>query len=202
MIKIYGTRMSRAGRCMWLLEELGLPYEQVPVGSQDGSDKTPEFLAVNPAGKVPALDDDGFFLRESLAILFYLVAKQPTPLWPDDLHVRALIHQWASWAMTEVEAPLTVIMYETRRAAGGSVDPEFLEPRKTTAYKAIALLEARLSAHPYVASDAFTLGDLIASSVTSLAPMFLDLSPYPAVKEWVARCTTARPAWGRAEARQ
>lgn len=201
MIRIYGTRMSRAGRCMWLLEELGLGYEQVPVSAQDGSSKAPAFLAVNPAGKVPALDDDGFILRESLAILFYLVSRQPTPLWPDDIHVRALIQQWASWAMTEVEAPLTIIILESRRAAGKPLDPDAIEARKTTARNAIALLDAKLSANPYVASDAFTLGDLIASSVMTLVPMFVDLAPYPAVTEWVARCTAARPAWSRAEAR-
>lgn len=201
MMKLYGTRMSRAGRCMWVLEELGLPYEQRPVGAQDGSTRTPEYLALNPSGKVPVLDDDGFVLRESLAIAFYLVSKVPTPLWPDDLQARAFIHQWASWAATEVEGPLGVIFLEKRRAEGAELDPGFVAARIATARNAIELLEQHLSANRYVASEDFTLGDLLACSVMALVPMFIDMAPYPNVGEWMSRCT-ARPAWGRAEARQ
>lgn len=199
-MKIYGTRMSRAGRCMWLLEELGLDYNQIAVGSQDGSNRTPEFLAINPAGKVPVLDDDGFVLRESLAIALYLVAKVPTPLWPDDPRTRGLILQWASWAATELEAPLSVIFVERRRAGGAALDPAVVDGRIATARAALDVLEGHLATHSHVADDRFTLGDLIASSTVALAPMFIDLAAYPAVQAWMARCTD-RPARQRAEAR-
>jgi glutathione S-transferase len=200
MVKIYGTRMSRAGRCMWLLEELGLAYEQVPVDVQAGETRTPAYLTLNPSGKVPVLDDAGFVLRESLAIAFYLVSKNATPLWPDDIRTRALIHQWASWAVTEVEGPLGVIFLERRRVAGAELDPAFVAARIATARNALDLLEKRLSIHRYVASNEFTLGDLLACAVMTLVPMFINLAPYPAIVEWMSRCT-ARAAWASAEAR-
>lgn len=200
-MKIYGTRMSRAGRCMWVLEELGFAYEQVAVNVQMGETRTPEYLALNPSGKVPVLDDDGFVMRESMAIALYLVSKATTPLWPDDMQTRAKIYQWASWAATEVEGPLGVIFLERRRMGEAELDPEFVAARITTARNALELLENYLTSHPYVAGDNFTLGDLLACSVMTLVPMFIELAPYPAICDWMARCT-ARPASARAEAKR
>ena len=75
MLKIYGTSMSRASRALWAAEELGLKFEHIPVGFADGGTRKPDYLKINPNGHVPAIDDDGTILCESMAINLYLVEK-------------------------------------------------------------------------------------------------------------------------------
>ena len=193
---LYGRRQSRAARCLWVLEEMELPYRQVTIDAQQGDNHTPQFLALNPSGKVPVLDDDGFVLRESLAINYYLVAKAQTPLWPEDICLQAQIHQWTSWAVTELEAPLTTIVRDRRRVAATGSEPNatLIDDCTALAKTALTLLEGHLLSNDYVASDTFTLGDINACSTVMLAPMFLDLSLYPATQRWAAACA-ARTAW-------
>src|SRR5688572_28095812 len=85
MLNVYGIKASRAIRVMWLCRELGLDFEHVKVNFADPSTKSPEFLAINPGGKVPAIDDDGFGMYESMAIYFYLAKKHGSSLVPKDL---------------------------------------------------------------------------------------------------------------------
>jgi glutathione S-transferase len=201
MLKLYGKQRSRAARCLWLLEEMGLPYNQVPVDTQSGETRTPSYLALNPAGKVPVVDDDGFVLRESIAINAYLVTKAATALWPDDVHTQAHINQWSSWATTEMEIPLNAIFRAKRRAGttGVEADAAFISDNLELARQTLQVLEKHLVTTPYVATEAFTLGDINAYTATMLVPMFQDLSGFPAVKEWMMRCS-ARPAWKRVAA--
>ena len=113
-LKIYGVRGSRAIRSIWMAEELkqeiGLDYENIPTHFFEES-KTPEYLAVNPNGRVPALDDDGFILFESLAINLYLAKKHSqSALSPKNLTEDALSTQWSIWALTELEENLIALV--------------------------------------------------------------------------------------------
>ena len=94
MIKIYGSRRSRATRCMWLLEEMGTPYELVPVDRAAGANREPAYLALNPAGKVPILKLAGLILRESHAINLWLAQHEGTGFWPADPALQGQILQW------------------------------------------------------------------------------------------------------------
>ncbi len=201
MLKIYGKRQSRAARCLWVLEEMGLAYEQVPLDTANGDTKTTTYLALNPAGKVPTLDDDGFVLRESVAITSYLVTTADTPLWPTDVRTQALIHQWSSWSVTDMEAPLHTLFHEKRRVTrmGTTIDPAFVAAQVESASKALAVLDRQLQTDPFVVGKSFTLGDINAFTSAMLAQMFIDVSTYPAIQDWLARCA-ARPAWKRVEA--
>ena len=76
MITLYGISMSRAGRCVWALEEIGLDYEQVPIHFNDGGARTPEYLAINPNARIPSLIDGDLVLYESMAINHYLAAGE------------------------------------------------------------------------------------------------------------------------------
>ena len=105
MIKIYGQIMSRAPRCLWLLEEADVPYELVPVNQMEGEAQKPEVLAVNPNGKVPAMEDGDLKLFESMAINLYLGRKYGGPLWPSEEADQARTTQWSFWGMTEIEPP-------------------------------------------------------------------------------------------------
>ena len=104
-LKIYGVPLSRAYRALWMANELGLDYENVPIHFADGSAKTPDYLAVNPNGRIPAIDDNGFKLWESMAINLYLAKKHGSGLLPKTMENEAHAIQWSFWAMTEVEKP-------------------------------------------------------------------------------------------------
>ena len=87
-LKIYGVPLSRAYRALWMANELGLDYENVPINFADGSAKTSEYLAVNPNGRMPAIDDNGFKLWESMAINLYLAKKHGGVSLPKTMEAR------------------------------------------------------------------------------------------------------------------
>ena len=118
MLKIYGWKRSRAARCMWVMEEMSLDYEQVPLNPHAGETRTPEYLALNPSGKIPTLVHDDFVLAESMAINWYLASSFPGTLLPRDPRHGAKIQQWTLWAITELEPPVVAIMREGRRPQG------------------------------------------------------------------------------------
>jgi|SRR5208283_1351563 len=106
MIKLHGTYMSRAGRSLWALEEVGARYEHIPLGFT-GETRKPEYLKINPNGHVPALDDNGTIIWESMAINLYVAEKYGNaPLWPSTVEGHGACYQWSFWGMTEVEPPL------------------------------------------------------------------------------------------------
>lgn len=198
MLTIYGTKPSRVARCLWALEELGLAYKQVAVPDK----RSPAYLALNPMAKVPVLTDGDFVLTESAAINAYLAALRPTPLLPSDPHARALIDQWTSWTITEVEFHFTIMVREIRRAgqAGEAPNGELVAACLKGVVDTLGVLEKYFAAgNAYVAGDAFTIGDInTAFPIAGLAPR-LDMSAFPKISDWLARCT-ARGAWARVQA--
>jgi len=113
MLTIYGVYRSRASRNIWLAEELGIPFKQVPVmqlyrlPDPPPADvlhtKSPEFLKINPNGHIPSIDDDGLVLHESLAINLYLARKHSKSLGPASLAEDGQMSMWSLWAAAEVE---------------------------------------------------------------------------------------------------
>ena len=114
MLKIYGVCRSRASRNIWLADELGIPYQHVPViqvyrladpaaAGAPLHTRSPEFLKVNPNGQIPAIDDDGFVMNESLAINLYLAKKHGGPLAPASVTEDGLMTMWTMWGATGVE---------------------------------------------------------------------------------------------------
>src|SRR5712691_9341592 len=111
MLKIYGVARSRAFRILWMAKELGLDYEHVKVDFASGETREPGFLALNPNGHVPVIDDDGLILWESMAINLYLAKKYGAGgLYPDRLEDEARAWQRRFWGMTEVELPVLTAM--------------------------------------------------------------------------------------------
>jgi glutathione S-transferase len=107
MMKLYGFGPTRSLRAMWGLKELGIDFEFVPVNLVAGEHKSPQFLALNPAGKVPVLVDGDIIIPESAAIVLYLAEKYPEKgLMPAGLADRAEVYRWTMFAMTELEQPL------------------------------------------------------------------------------------------------
>jgi glutathione S-transferase len=202
MLKIYGWRKSRAVRCMWVMEELGLSYEQVPLNPHAGETRTPEYLALNPSGKIPTLVHDGFVLSETVAINWYLASSFPGTLLPSGVQNLAKLHQWTSWALTDLEPYLVGIMREGRRPKE-QMDASRVETAHAEIHKMLAaVLEPHLARQPYMLAGAdFTLADLNVASVASSMQAFdISLAGHPSVEAWMKRCF-ARPAWQRAAAR-
>jgi glutathione S-transferase len=211
MIKLYGAMASRAHRVVWMLKELGLPFEHIPTHFMDGSTRKPEYLAINPNGRVPALDDDGFVLFESLAITLYLAKKysnghDSNDLSPRDVHEEALAIQWSFWVATEVEKPLLFASANRALFAPDGLNEEQALMAIAKLDRPFKVLDAHLQAQLVKRPDApayvmgegehnrFTVTDLNIATVMDLAPQCgIALDAWPNVKAWHERCL-ARPA--------
>nr|WP_316164916.1 MULTISPECIES: glutathione S-transferase family protein [unclassified Bradyrhizobium] len=195
MIKLYGSLHSRALRNGWMLRELGLEWENVPTNFQDGSTRTPEFLAINPNGRVPALEDDGLRLCESLAINLYLARKYGGPLAPRTREEEALATQWSFWVIAEIEKPLLLaaanrVLFEpasARREAEVDIALGKLA-------RPWGVLDAHLQKQAYLVNEDFTVADLNVASVMTLLPLAgIDIEAWPAMRRWLLECLE-RPA--------
>ncbi len=194
-LKIYGVARSRAFRTLWMAGELGLDYEHVKLDFADGSTRRPAYLAINPNGHVPAIDDDGFTLWESMAINLYLAKKYGSGagLYPQRLEDEARAWQWSFWGMTEIERPaLAVLMNrvgpEDRRdaAAADKGERALAAPLK--------VLDAAVSTTPYLLGGEFTVADLNVASILAWARQArVDLSAFPKAAAWLKLCHD-RPA--------
>ena len=136
-LTVYGQGQSRALRTLWMAEELGIDFKHVPTRFADEA-KTPEFKKINPNGRVPAIDDDGFVVWESMAVNLYLAKKYGGDLGPKDLEEDATATQWSFWVMTEVEKTLLQALFHTlgimnveKDAAKAAACLEELEPAFT-----------------------------------------------------------------------
>ena len=194
-LKIYGVPRSRAFRTLWMAGELGLDYELVRVDFADGGTRRPDFLAINPNGHVPAIDDAGFRLWESMAINLYLAKKYggDSGLYPHRLEDEARVWQWSFWGMTEVERPaLTALL--NRIGPEDRRDPAAAERAERDLAAPLAVLDAALAARRRLVGDGFTVADLNVASILSWARQArVDLTPFPAAAAWLRACHD-RPA--------
>jgi len=196
MITLYGVPRSRAMRSLWMLEELGVPYEHVKTNFT-GDNKAPEFLKLNPNGHIPVLKDGDTVLWESLAINLYLARKYDKGLWPKSVDDEGRTYQWTLWAMTELEEPLLTALLHGRLFPPDQRDPRKREDAEKRFQKPLGVLDGALYDRPYLLGDAFTVADLNVASVLAWAPLAnLDLAHAPSAQAWLGRCT-ARPAFAR-----
>lgn len=194
MLTLYGAMASRAHRVVWMLKELGLPFEHVPTGFLDGSTRTPAFLTLNPNGRVPVLDDGGFRIFESLAINLYLAKKFGGPLAPADLHEDALATQWSLWVTTEVEKPLLFAAANRRLFAEAARQEDEAQMALAKLDRPFQVLDTHLSHQAHVLGERFTVADLNIATVMDLAPQCgIGLDDWPHLATWHLRCL-ARPA--------
>ncbi len=199
MIKIYGSNRSTGFRCYWFLEELGLPYETVLVDFAKGENKSPEYLKLNPNGKVPTMMDGDFVLWESMAINYYLMEKeQAMQFVGTTLQEHAEVNKWNFWALTDVSAEfLPLILQKYRKTPDNEV---ITASREQGIPHYLAVLEAHLADKEYVALGKFTLADITVMSVVRLATFVdFDLSSYPNVMAWMSRLSE-REAYKKASA--
>lgn len=192
MIKLYGVAYSRAFRCLWMLEELGAKYEHVQVDFAVGS-KDPEYMKLNPNGRVPCLVDGDFVLFESLAINLYLARRYESALLPSDLTGEARVMQWTLWATNELDAPLGILSAQ-RRVPKEQRSAAVAEQAFETLRRPLRVLEAQLGSAPFLLGQEFSLADLNVAAVAGvLLQTSFDFSPFPRVQAWMGQCF-GRPA--------
>ena len=192
-LRIYGIARTRAFRAIWMAEELGLAYEHLPIEIGDAGARAPEFLAINPNGRLPFIDDGGFVLFESLAITLYLAKKYSSgKLYPGTLQGEAKAWQWTSWALNEVDRGVNIWSLHAVRLPPAERDAA----KRDEALKVVAapfkVLDAALATQDYLLGDDFTVADLNVAAVISRA-VDMDLSAVPKLKAWLTRCLE-RPA--------
>ena len=201
MITLYGVYRSRASRPLWLLAEIGLDYRHVPViqayrltgeSIHDGlTTASPEFLVVNPQGQIPAYEEDGLILTESLAITLHIARVHGGDLGPKSAGEAALMTQWALFAATSVETPALEILYaqsEGGEQAGIAVNVERLR-------WPLGRLQKHLEAGDWLVGGRFTVADLNTAECVRYAqghPTLL--AEFPDVSAWIERCQT-RPGF-------
>src|SRR6266508_6003549 len=156
MIKLYGVPRSRALRSLWMLEELGLPYENVKITPAVDT-RTPEFLRLNPTGHVPVLQDDGLTLCESMAINLYLARKYDKGLWPKTVEDEGQVLQWSVWVMTELEEPIITALRNRVLLPEAQRDAQKAEEAAQRFVGPLKVLDGALAGKTYWVGDACTV---------------------------------------------
>lgn len=201
-IQFYSWPMSSGARTHWALEELGVPYEYVQLDRSKGEHKTPEFLAINPNSKVPALVDDGVAYFESLAIALYLGERYGVEhgLWPTTPKDRADALSWSVWGMVELQYNLREYIYHGL-ATPISYKPEgqskaAAEFNHGATKRNFAMLDRRLADREHVLG-AFSLVDTVVGATVRFGQMMgVKIDGVPHVDAYVERLTK-RPALAR-----
>ncbi len=169
MLKILGrATSSNVQKVVWLCDELDIPFERSDIGGPFGGNDQPEYLSLNPNGIVPTIDDDGFVLWESNAIVRYLAEKhgKGTAFLPDDLQARASASRWMDWALS-ILAPRHVPVFQGLvRTPEAERDIDRINASRDLWYKANTVLETWLAVHEYLSGDTFGIGDIPASPFT------------------------------------
>lgn len=163
MLRILGRKTSsNVMEVLWLCGELKLKFDRVDIGGSFGGNDTPEYLAKNPNGLVPTIEDDGFVLWESNAICRYLAAKYApgSTIWPDDLKTRAEADKWMDWQLSVVGAMITPIFWGLVRTPPEKRDMKAIEAAIQRGYKVWGILDKHLAGRKYVAGEHFTVGDI------------------------------------------
>lgn len=192
-LRIYGIARTRAFRALWIAEELGLDYEHVPIEIGDAGARKPEFLAINPNGRLPAIDDNGFVLTESLAITLYLAKKHSAGrLYPASLEGEAETWKWSLWAVQEVDRGANIWSLHAVRLPPAERDVARREEALKVLEAPFKVLDSAVAAQPYLLGEGFTVADLNVAAVVSRA-VDMDLSAVPHLEAWLKRCL-ARPA--------
>jgi glutathione S-transferase len=193
-MKLYEFGPTRSIRARWTLQELGVEFEPVTVNLAAGEHRRPEFLAINPAGKVPVLIDGDVVLTESVAIVLYLAEKYPDRgLWPADLATRAQMNRWLLFAATELEQPLwrisrnTFLYPEEQRQPGDvpNAEREFGEMA--------AVLDRHMGESEFVVAGRVTVADIVLAYTLDWANERQLLEGFPRLGTYMERMY-ARPA--------
>lgn len=197
-LKIYGIAASRASRPLWVAHELGLTYEHIPQPYQGGATRTPAFLALNPNGHIPVVDDDGVLVWESMACALYLAGRFPgtgaEPLAAVNHAEQAEILRWSFWAVTECEKDALTFLMHTVAMPEERRKPQLAQEAERRLLPALRVLDQQLHTRSFLAGERFTVADVCVASVLAWVQRSTELDAHcPQLSSWLARCLD-RPA--------
>ncbi len=202
MLKIWGrTSSSNVQKPLWFCAEAGIPFERIDAGGQFGRNREPAYLAMNPNGLVPTIDDAGFILWESNAIVRYLASKHAVHDWyPTQLQARALVEQWMDWGTSSLAPALTAAFWGLIRTPQAERDVNAIVASGEKTASLLAMLDRQLAGRDYVCGPAPTLAD-IALGINTYRWFNLPWEAagfqrpeLPALSAWYERLAT-RPAY-------
>lgn len=200
MIKLWGRLSSiNVQKVLWALEELGLAYERIDAGGAFGINDTPEYRAMNPNGLVPTIDDDGFVLWESNAIVRYLAAKSGEgPLWPADPARRASADRWMDWQNTEFSPSMRDVFVHLVRTPAERRDPDAIARSLQAGERFAGIADRHLAERAYVAGDEFSVGDIaVGAAVHRWLNLPIEKQARPHLEHWYSGIRV-RPAAAKA----
>jgi len=188
MLTIYGSDLSGPAIKVRLTASLlGLNYKWQIVNLREGEQRQDWFLKINPAGKIPAIDDDGFQLFESNAICRYLCDKQGSALYPKDVRRRATIDQWIDFSSFQIGANFMPIVYNRLFAPlrGIPVNEKAIVDGLEALNRYLPSIEKQLTAHQYIVSGEISLADIVLMALLEPAELAkFDLGVYPKLNAW------------------
>ena len=198
MLKILGrATSSNVQKVVWICEELNVPYERTDIGGPFGGNDKAEYLSLNPNGRVPTIDDDGFVLWESNAIVRYLADKHGTgtPLRPGDVRARASADRWMDWTLSTLASTHVPVYQGLVRTPEAERDMAKIAAARDGWAKANEVLETWLADHEYLSGDEFGIGDIPASPFTfRWFNLDIERENFPNLKRW-HKAICARPAF-------
>ena len=162
MLKIWGRANSiNVQKVLWCCDELGIAFERVDAGMSFGVVNEPAYRAMNPNGRVPTIDDAGFVLWESNAIVRYLAAKHGAgTLWAESLQQRADGDRWMDWCSGTLAGPMTTAFWQLIRTPADKRDAKALEDARVQCEGLFRILDERLASRPYLAGEHLGIGDI------------------------------------------
>jgi glutathione S-transferase len=190
MLRIWGRRSAfNVQKVMWLIGELELDHVHVEAGGSFGGLDTPEFLRMNPHGRIPVLDDGGTVIWESHAIIRYLAATHSAGrLWPWDAGARSFADRWMDWSLATLQPAFMDLFWGFYRTPEARRNRVFIDAAIERCDRHYRLLDRHLSEQPYLGADHFTVGDIPAGA-TLYRYLSLDVGrpDIPHVESWYGR---------------
>ena len=188
MLKIYGSELSApANKVRFTANAIGLEHEFIKVNLREGEHKKPEFLKLNPVGKIPVIDDDGFVLFESNAIIRYFADKNNSPLYPKEVKQRAIVDEWIEFSSHHVGLAVSKVTYNRVFAPRMKmdVDERSLQDGLSFLDRFLPIVDNQLGKNQYLAGDKFSLADINLLAVLDPAEVSnIDLSKYKNIIKW------------------
>lgn len=187
MLKILGRKTSaNVQKVVWLCDEIDLPYEREDIGGPFGGNDQPEYLALNPNGRVPTVIDDGFVIWESNACVHYLASKHAQGSWyPDDLQARGRAAQWMDWALSTLAPSHGPMFMGLIRAPPEKRNMDAINASRENFSKQLAMLNDHLADNEFIAGGSITMGDISpATFVYRWFNMDIEREDYPNLERW------------------
>ena len=187
-MKLYEFGPTRSIRARWTLQELDVPFEAVTVNMMTGEHRSPEYLAVNPAGKLPALVDGDLVLTESMAIVTYLAEKYPDKgLIPANLQERADFHKWIMFTATELEQPLWRIARNTNLYPEDKRQPSDVAMARQDFASMAKVLDDHMNGRAFVVGETATVADFVLAYTLDWANEIMLLDDFPGLRDYMTR---------------